>query len=583
MNKQKIALQISLLTVGLFFVLSAQVGAERIKQFDSQIVISPDSSIRVVETIVYDSEGVEKHGIFRDITPRSSTGDKIEIKDISVFDSTGTLLEWQRQNNNGDIRLKIGDPDTTFEGVKTYIIEYTATNALAYLESMDEIYWNVTGNAWPFIIEKVSAVVVLPVGASSTQSYCYVGVVGSTQACSYEDTVFQWDTALSAGEGMTIAVGFPKGLVYEHIPTQKEKIVTLIGKFWPVIIPLLVFIFMFRAWYRKGRDAKGAGIIMTQYEVADDLTPLEASVVLNQKFGGKDLIAEILFLATKGYITILQTQEKQFLGKKIDYTLTLKKVPTSELTSFDKQLLQEIFNLGNDSPLLEGKSITLSQSYSLFSITTSLSTKIKERLVDGGYYTKDFLPKSFSINSKRFLSTVVVVVLVGFFVIRYLSNQTEDIVSVFFGHPVTVILIIGGVILSGIIAVFFTSIMPAKTKKGVLIKEHLLGLKEYIKVAEKDRITFHNAPEVNATLFEKLLPYAVMFGLEKKWVGAFEGIALPSPSWYSSGGSSFVPALFVSDFSNNFSSSFFTTASTGGSGGGGSSGGGGGGGGGGSW
>jgi uncharacterized membrane protein len=73
-----------------------------------------------------------------------------------------------------------------------------------------------------------------------------------------------------------------------------------------------------------------------------------------------------------------------------------------------------------------------------------------------------------------------------------------------------------------------------------------------------------------------------MFGLEKKWAKAFEGLTLPQPSWYVSH-HAFVASAFMSDFSQNFSSNFFVAPSTSGSGGGGFSGGGGGGGGGGSW
>lgn len=130
------------------------------------------------------------------------------------------------------------------------------------------------------------------------------------------------------------------------------------------------------------------------------------------------------------------------------------------------------------------------------------------------------------------------------------------------------------------------------TLTGKQLHEEWLGFKMYLKTAEKYRLR-----NLTPDLFEKYLPYAMIFGLEDKWAKAFEGMTVKSPDWYagsssvslahgvSSGG--FSPSSFTSGFSNSFSSLLSSATGTsssggsGGSGGGGSSGGGGGGGGGG--
>jgi len=145
--------------------------------------------------------------------------------------------------------------------------------------------------------------------------------------------------------------------------------------------------------------------------------------------------------------------------------------------------------------------------------------------------------------------------------------------------------------ISGLIILFFASFMPARSKKGVAAKEHILGLKLYLTVGEKDRINFHNAPEKKPELFEKLLPLAMVLGVEKKWAKQFDGLFNTQPNWYSSTGYSTFSSIqlanglykFKTDSSASLSSSP-SSSSSGGSGfSGGSSGGGGGGGGGGSW
>lgn len=49
----------------------------------------------------------------------------MKIEDVSVADPAGIPYQWQQQRSNGDIRLKIGDPNATFVGEKTYVVSYT--------------------------------------------------------------------------------------------------------------------------------------------------------------------------------------------------------------------------------------------------------------------------------------------------------------------------------------------------------------------------------------------------------------------------------------------------------------------------
>ena len=63
-------------------------------------------------------------------------------------------------------------------------------------------------------------------------------------------------------------------------------------------------------------------------------------------------------------------------------------------------------------------------------------------------------------------------------------------------------------------------------------------------------------------IFEKLLPFAIVLGVEKKWAKAFESMHLPQPNWYAGSayatGSVSSPAGLFSpvSFSKSFSSSF---------------------------
>ena len=145
--------------------------------------------------------------------------------------------------------------------------------------------------------------------------------------------------------------------------------------------------------------------------------------------------------------------------------------------------------------------------------------------------------------------------------------------------------------LTALVFLLAGNFMPAKTKKGVETYYKILGLKEYIKTAETDRIKFQEKENI----FEKLLPYAMALGIGEKWCKTFKGIYTTPPRWYTSSdpmwNNNFTPLYLYSHLNNMTSSasSAFTSrpsSAAGGSsgfGGGGFSGGGFGGGGGGSW
>jgi len=79
--------------------------------------------------------------------------------------------------------------------------------------------------------------------------------------------------------------------------------------------------------------------------------------------------------------------------------------------------------------------------------------------------------------------------------------------------------------------------MPKKTKKGMQVLREVLGLEEYIRRAEVERMEFSLAERH----FEALLPYAMAFGLTDAWAKAFEGLLDRPPGWYEGRFPTFAP------------------------------------------
>ena len=145
--------------------------------------------------------------------------------------------------------------------------------------------------------------------------------------------------------------------------------------------------------------------------------------------------------------------------------------------------------------------------------------------------------------------------------------------------------IVVAAVLSGLILLLFGLFMPARSVKGARALEQARGFEEFLRRVEEERYKrLITSPE----MFDRFLPFAMAFGVEKKWAKAFEDIYTQPPTWYSGTGpvTSFNASHFSSrlaDFSGKASSTMSSSPrSSSGSGfSGGSSGGGGGGGGGG--
>jgi len=556
--------------LGVFFSFSF-CWAETINGFNSIININTDATVDISETIDYDFGNLEKHGFYRDIPINyfGSSNYSIIIDNVSVKDENGKVYSFSKSYDNKNIKFKIGDANVLISGIKTYEIKYNTFGAISHFANYDEFYWNVNGFDWTVPILKSKATVFLPLEAKDDSIFeikCFYGSYGSKSECDYnfetkEDHIevnFVTPRILNAGENLTIAIKFPKGIVSQST-TRKVNIYQLIINFFDfnnldldvAILFVLAFVFI---WFKFGKEPRGRGVIIPQYDVPDGLTPIQVGTIADQVTDGVDISAQIIYLAINGYLRISKLEKE-------DYKLEKLKDDNSLVNLFDKNLMGYLFNQGNEvnlSDIKKRKDVFLTQKY---------IADIKKDVIS------DLESKEYFKKNGTKAKMIVLLVFGALIAINY---------HLFIG----IISFIVSLILITLVGYVFS----VRAKKGVEAKEYINGLKLYLSVAEKRRIDFHNDPKKNPKIFEKFLPYAMVLGIEKKWASQFDSIYLSN--WYhSSSPVSFVLAdNFIHDiaaFSTATNSAFaFSTSGSGSSafgGGGGFSGGGGGGGGGGSW
>lgn len=555
------------LKTGLFLLISALIlpfwvsaqGYERIVSFDTAIQLQKDGRIQVAETIRYDFGTEQRHGIFRTIPYVITNPDgkryQMDFDVQSVTNEQGTPYRYQESDENLALELKIGDPDKTITGINTYVITYSVAGAMRYFSDHDELYWNVTGNEWnvPMDAASVSVQPQFQVSADQVKAVCYTGVQGSTDTSCTTGTENGGLQAVTtrpqgAGEGLTVSYWIPKGLVAVLEPKEYVDFwETTIGRVVAASLLLAVLwwyigypVWLMIKWFLFGRDPYVGPDVTALFEAPTtrkgrSLTPAETGTMIDEKVEMKDIAAMMINLAQRGYYKIKETQPKEF-------TFIRDKEPDDELLPFERFFLQSLFHDKSEVQLKDAKMVAAVES-------------IKDQMLTN--LTKE-----------------------GFFPSNPKGIQTfYGVMMGLAGTTLNLPLLISGAL--------FGMNMVRKTVDGAKAASKARSLRNFLRSQER-QMQYQGDKQL---LFEKLLPFAIAFGVEQQWSERFKDIELHEPEWFSGYYDSGFNAHVFSNSLRSSVNTFATAAtpvvsSTGSSSGfssGGFSGGGGGGGGGGSW
>ncbi len=628
---------------------------DRIPRFAADIVIEESGDFLVTEEIDFqDMPGSSKHGIYRDF-PTTYSGflglsDKVgfEVQEVTRNgeDEPFILIE-----GHAGVRLRIGRENLLLrEGVHRYRIVYRTDRQLYFHSDRDEIYWNVTGNDWAHPIDHAEVSIHLPPGADARESAGYTGYKGEDGKDYTESRgpdgaiVFAATRTLRPGEGLTVAVAFPKGYVAE--PDLTEKLGrALLDNLGPLVafLGLVVVVFYFLIqWRRVGRDPE-AGVVIPLFEAPEGLSPAATGYVWAAAQGStfgktKAFTVALTSLAIKGRLTIDED------GRKYTVTREPEKATAEKLPPGEAAVMESMFPGDQESTVIRPKYTAaistavgrigdvLSREYDkvyfrhnmgfwFLGVLLAVASAVGGLLIQAG--NLDLLPFIglgglfgivFSIPvvliARQILWDLAAVlrgetklswgaVIMLFFIIPFMVPGLAALYFTWdtFGLPLAILVIAHLANLT-----LFWFLLKAPTRLGRDMLDRIEGYLLYLTVAEKDRLNMLTAePEMTVELFEYHLPYAMALEVEKEWTARFTASASAAAQeaavqrqrhWYhtrdrgSLSDISRATSGLASGLSSTLSTASTRPSSSGGSSGssgGGSSGGGGGGGGGGSW
>jgi uncharacterized membrane protein len=529
----------------------------KISRFDARYTIAEDGTVLVDEEIHPSFEGTY-NGILREIPVEypgpDGTDYKLFVKVESVTDETGQKIKFEQSTHTEHTS---GGPDHEFLVLKIYAggtdtertvhITYRSPNAVRFFKDHDEFYWNVTGLDTKVTTDSASAFVALPsTAAGQLKAQAFTGAFGSqeqnaTSKIDGSNITFETAEPLEAHSGLTIDVYIPKGILKQ--PSWFTRyVIWFIGGNPGVLLPLWAFAVMFGLWWWKGREPDPGVSVAPMYEPPKGLTPAEAGTLLADNIEARDITSTLIDLAVKGYLKIIETEERTFFIKHKDYTLRLMK-PHAEwpgLAAHELEVLNNIF------PEVTAEETTLSSLKNRFYVALP---SIRQEIMD-------------SLKGKQLYATdpeaAKGLALVGVLVIALPVIWLQMTGAIHLTNSLSVLIV--GVLLTIAIVLLFGRNLSSKTVRGARTKVECLGFKEFMTRVDGDRIK-----RMPPDTFEKFLPYAMAFGVEQHWAKAFQGLLTEPPSWYVGSGYGtpgmiWTPLLFTNSMSS-FSSSAYQSFS----------------------
>ncbi|MEM6586682.1 MAG: DUF2207 domain-containing protein, partial [Pseudomonadota bacterium] len=539
---------------------------ERILSYEINLQVEDDGAFLVTERILVEAEGFEiRRGIFRDFpTVRRAESGLVEKTTFEVLDVTrdGAPEDYFTEPIEGGTRLFIGNEGIFLSpGRYNYAITYRTRNQMGYFPSFDEVYWNATGNFWSFAIERAVATIILPEGAQVGNTAAFTGSFGSTEQAATIEIVgprtvrFETTRTLKPREGLTVAVGFQKGLVPEPSPNQ-----LFLQSLWhnagiaAVIIGFVaVFLYMLTTWFRVGRDPE-RGVIIPRFEPPRGLSPAALSWVWyrGHKGGnaGKSFMAALVSLGAKGVINIEEADKKITVRRRTDNQ-------PGALPPGEAALLQKLFygseaitfNRSNSSRLIKattgfskavtgehkGRYFKWNTGYAIIAVVIAVVALFAflatfpatdDIAIGMIFHFLGGLGVGFAATTAYAKYTGRAPHVSGFGAVAYTVASLGVVAFLYFlFHQVsftgTGVFVTGWAIQLTMIAAFlmgFTitslgKLLFAPTPEGQALMDEIEGFRLYLSVAEKDRLNMIDAPDFSLELFERFLPYAIALGV----------------------------------------------------------------------
>ena len=503
-------------------------------RFDVDLYVNKDGSFDVVETQKIDfTSGVFTFG-YRSIDTRLVDA----ITDIRVEDESGAYVQSNSQEPGTFTVSEQGDRveirwyfDEAADETRTFTISYRVEGGLRYYEGGDQVWWQAIYPERSFPVNNSVVTVNLPPPAAM-QNLDYYFTPAEVEVVNPQTIRFTAAERIPPNQAFEVRVEFTPGVVAgapaswqaaedvraAELEAQAEydrttrPWVNLIVAGVSLMLLVLAPLGLYLLWYTRGRDVRTDFVAEYLPEPPSDLPPGVVGALLDEQADMQDILATLLDLARRGYISMEELEpEKSFfgLGGESDFKYELLKQPDDALRPYETQLLNALFGKKSERKLSDLKA-------KFYKHLPKLKTALYDEVTKQGLFTEN--PERVRNRWALFgVLALVAAVALSCVLVGALASYSDFALALPCG--------IGAFAIGLIVLARF---MPRKSSSGSEQAARWRAFRAYLQQIEK-----YTNLERATELFERYLPYAVAFNLERDFIRKWSQVpATPIPPWY---------------------------------------------------
>lgn len=525
------------------------------------MVVNEDGSIEVTETLFVEFDR-DMHGIYINLPTRyRMTWDDgvtksytFPISDIQVLSDH----EYDIESSLDGVQIRLGSEDYYANTLEMYAVRYTVHTRDLGLDGQQMLFYNIISGEWNTTIHRVEFSITMPkpfstddlyfdgpMGVTQTSKGCFeVQIDGNTITGTYFDS-------MEYREALTVLLHLPDQYFVFPQASSTLSIGWIICGVAAVVTALL--------FLKYGRDE--AVIPVVSFTAPEGSNSAEVGYIIDGTVDTKDVISLILYWANAGYLTIDETDDTLTLTKKQDLPESAKRY---EKTMFNalfrkrdqvttKQLQEKFYRTLQTT---QNQLTTYFQAKKR-AVYTSVGLQYVAAAIAGlpaalgtalilHFYTYSLLAScigAIAIWAMVLISTCLMISLSNrWYMLKPLGKIGRIVAAaLLYLLPSAIMLILYVVcdtawynmlpfVLCSILMSFLAAAMRKRTAYGRRVFGEVLGLRDFILTAEKDRLEMLG--QENPYIFYDILPYAYALDLTDVWNEHFKDLTIPPCEWY---------------------------------------------------
>ena len=524
-----------------------------INNYSVDIIVGENNKLKITEVIDCKFT-MSSHGILRYIpvvnevkrADGSKTTQLAKIENVSISEQYSESID-------GNTRVyRVGDPQKKIIGPKSYTISYDYDLGNDNVADYDELYFNIIGDRWDTEIRRVEFRIEMPKDFDASLIGFSKGYAGSS---GYEGVKYSVEgriitgvvaDGLNAEQALTTRIQLPEG----YFVGQSDFASGIYVQSFVIPVLMIILGIIIYSVYKR----KNSFVQTVEFYPPEGVSSLDAALIYKGKVTNEDVISLIVQLASHGYITIEENKGK------IDKINIVRKDYVGN-NAREEDFLRALSSYGDSVTLSELRTRSFPEK------VTRIKNKVNDKS-NAQKYIKNiaakvltsicafvalFLPMTVGIGEFfSYDSLIICIILCGLiagvvYSFRDFKNSfmTAFVLLIFATSLFTLIYgqaaafgVVGIVGLAvGLVSFIVLQYMSSKcnvsrTEKGLKLYGKILGFKQFIKTAEKDRL--EALCEENPEYFYDILPYAYVLNVTDVWIKKFENIAIPPADWYVS-------------------------------------------------